>query len=73
MNNKDDEKVVTQQQLSEFKLAVQDSYKSIMVHEEFLKLGFREMALPHLNKAVRNVREANKMLNEMGCVLELND
>ena len=73
MNNKDDEKVVTQQQLSEFKLAVQESYKSIMVHEEFLKLGFREMALPHLNKAVKKVREANKMLNEMGCVLELND
>ena len=73
MNNKDDEKVVTQKQLSEFKLAVQESYKSILVHEEFLKLGFREMALPHLNKAVKKVREANKMLNEMGCVLELND
>ena len=61
-----EEKKTTPEDFANLSLAIQEASTAMIEFKCLTRIGTHSNALEPLNRAVRNVREANRLLDEMG-------
>ena len=62
----DEEKKTTPEVFANLSLAIQEASTAMIEFECLTRIGTHSKALEPLNRAVENVRDANRLLDEMG-------